>query len=337
MRNGILAGGNWIIDHVKLIEAWPQQDTLVSISSQVASNGGSPYNILKNLAKLGAGFPLEAAGLVGDDANGRAILDDCLAHRIDTTQLRVSAAAATSYTDVMTVQSTGRRTFFHQRGVNAHLDAGHFDFTQTRARFFHLGYLLLLDRLDALDGDRPRAVALLQRAQAAGLLTSVDCVSEASERFQAVILPALPHVDVLFANDYEAEKLSGVELRPNDRISRGAVERAGRALLARGVRAWVVIHFPEAVFACSAQGEAVWQPSVAVRPEEIAGSAGAGDALAAGVLFGLHENWPMARALRLGVCTAACSLSHPTCSEGIPDASACLHSGERLGYRSLPA
>ena len=168
-RSGIISGGNWIVDHVKLIDNWPPQDALASILSQSDGNGGSAYNLLKNLSRLGAGFPLEAIGLVGDDADGRAILADCAAHRIDPTQLRRANDVATSYTDVMTVRATGRRTFFHQRGANAKLAPAHFDFTATKAKWFHLGYLLLLDTLDSLGADgRPAAVEVLARARAAG-------------------------------------------------------------------------------------------------------------------------------------------------------------------------
>ena len=59
-----MAGGNWIVDHVKMIDRWPPQDALANIRSQFSSNGGSPYNVLKDLARLGASFPLEGVGLV---------------------------------------------------------------------------------------------------------------------------------------------------------------------------------------------------------------------------------------------------------------------------------
>lgn len=337
MRKGILAGGNWIIDHVKVVDAWPEQDTLVSILEQRSSNGGSPYNILKDLARLGATFPLEAVGLVGDDEDGRVIRADCQAHGIATDQLVVTAAAPTSYTDVMTVKGTGRRTFFHQRGANALLGVPHFDFSRTRTKHFHLGYLLLLDRLDQLDQGRPRAATVLAQARAAGLTTSIDCVSESSERFQSVILPALPEVDVLFANDYETEKLAGRALRrPGGLIDPSAVAQAAQALLAHGVRQWVVVHFPEAVFACGANGESVWQPSVRVPAAAIRGTAGAGDALAAGVLLGYLDGQPMAESLRLGVSAAAQSLTDPTCSEGIRSSADCLAAAVRMGFNSLP-
>ena len=251
-RNGILAGGNWIVDHVKLINTWPPQDALASILTQSDGNGGSAYNLLKNLSRLGAAFPLEAVGLIGDDADGRAIFADCAAHRITTAQLRTTREAATSYTDVMTVRDTARRTFFHQRGANALLAPAHFDFAVTHAKIFHLGYLLLLDALDTPGPDgRPAAAAVLARARAAGLITSVDCVSEAGPRFRTHVTPVLPEVDVLFANDYEAEQLTGLTLGRGPTLDRAAVEHAARALIALGVRAWAVVHFPEGVCACS--------------------------------------------------------------------------------------
>lgn len=336
MPRGIIAGGNWIRDSIKVVERWPRQDTLATILRQSGSNGGSPYNILVDLAHLGAEFPLAGIGLVGDDDNGRAIRSDCRAHGIDTRQLRVTPAAATSFTDVVTVQRTGRRTFFHQRGANALLDVGHFDFAGTQAKIFHLGYLLLLDRLDAMVDGWPASGEVLRRAKNAGLVTSVDCVSEGGDRFPRVVAPVLPWVDYLFANDFEAEKLAGISIRRRGRVVHSAVMAAAAKLLSAGVGAWVILHFPEAVFAASATGRKLWQPSVRVSPRHIAGAAGAGDALAAGVLFGVHEARPMEECLQLGVCAAAACITDVSCSAGIGRAETCLERGQRAGYRSLP-
>jgi sugar/nucleoside kinase (ribokinase family) len=334
-RSGIIAGGNWIIDHVKLIDGWPPQETLANIRSESWSNGGAPYNLLKDLARLGGSIPLAAIGLVGNDADGERILDDCRRHGIDTAQLRRTAEAPTSYSDVMTDAATGRRTFFHARGANALLGPEHFDFSATPARIFHLGYLLLLDRLDRLVNGWPCVGDVLRRASAAGLLTSIDCVSENSDRFQAVVRPVLPGVDVLFANDFETEKITGAALRsPADgSIRRPEVEAAARALADLGVRRWVVLHFPEGAYAVDPAGRGHWQPSLHVPPEAVRGTAGAGDAFASGVLHGLHEEWPIDRALRLGVCAAASSLSDPTCSAGVLPVDACLRLPAAYGWR----
>jgi hypothetical protein len=49
-RKGILAAGNFIVNHVKIMDDYPQQDMLASIVSESQSNGGGPYNVLKCLA-----------------------------------------------------------------------------------------------------------------------------------------------------------------------------------------------------------------------------------------------------------------------------------------------
>jgi len=335
-RSGIMAGGNWIVDHVKMIDRWPPQDALANITSQFSSNGGSPYNVLKDIARLGAAFPLEAVGLVGDDEAGRFIRGDCARHRIDTTQLRNSTRTPTSYTDVMTEQGTGRRTFFHCRGANAELAPEHFDFTRSRARLFHLGYLLLLDRLDQPSATAATAaVDVLRAARAAGMKTAADVVSENSDRFARVVRPALPELDYLFVNEFEIAQVTGITTTRAGVVDPAAVARAAAEMIRGGVREWVFVHFPAAVVACGADGEVVWQPSLRVPPEFIKGAAGAGDAFASGVLLGLHESWPISDALKLGVCAAAASLGHPTCSEGVGSHADCLALAERFGFNSL--
>jgi sugar/nucleoside kinase (ribokinase family) len=337
MRSGILAAGNWIRDHVKTIDAWPAPDGLANILDRSEGNGGGPYNVLKDLSKLRAPFPLAGIGLVGDDADGRAIVDDCRASGIDASRIRVTAGLSTSYTDVMAVRESGRRTFFHSRGANAMLGPEHFDFRGSRDRIFYLGYLLLLDRLDAPGADgRPEAREILRRAGAAGLVTALDLVSAAAGRFRATVEPVLPEVDVLFANDYEAEQIAGIPVGRGPSLDRRAVEQAARSLVGFGVRRWAVVHFPEGACACSGSGEIVWRDAVRMATGAIAGTVGAGDALAAGVLFGMHEGWNMERALELGSCAAAASLLDPSCSGGIRPMEECLAFGRSQGTAASP-
>ena len=335
-RNGVLAGGNWIVDRPKIIDVYPTQDTLANILQETSSNGGSPYNLLLDLARLQAPFPLEAVGLVGEDEAGEFIRADCRAHGIDTRQLHACKDAPTSYTDVMTVQSTGRRTFFHQRGANAFLDATHFDFSQSGARIFHLGYLLLLDRFDQPDPQHgTAAAALLTRAQAAGFKTSVDVVSEDSDRFAQIVGPALRHCDYCVLNEFEAERTTGIPIVHGGEVDLAAAREAARELLKAGVDEWVVIHFPAGAIAARANGHELAQGSVKLPQAHIAGTVGAGDAFAAGVLLGLHQQTPMEIALQYGVCAAAASLTDATSSAGVKSLSECLRYGEQFGFRQL--
>jgi sugar/nucleoside kinase (ribokinase family) len=336
LRRGILAGGNWIIDRVKLIDVYPQPEQLANITGEFIGTGGGPYNVLLDLAQSGAKFPLAGAGLVGKDSAGAGILADCRRRKIDTNFLTQTAQAPTSYTDVMTERATGRRTFFHARGANAHWDGRALNFKKTKARIFHLGYLLVLDALDVPDEKfGTRAGRLLAAAQAAGLKTSVDVVSEDSDRFTTLVRPALKHVDYCILNEIEAGKTAGFKLRTVDgRIDPVALRHAAGALLQQGVRELVVIHFPEGALARNRRGEDVWQASLKLPAKYIVGTAGAGDAFCAGVLWGLHEGWELQRTLLAGVCVAAASLSDPTCTAGVKSLSHSLALAKKFGFQS---
>lgn len=334
-RLGLLAGGNWIIDQVKMIDVYPQPEQLANIRSQSEGTGGAPFNVLVGLARSRAPFPLMAAGLVGRDALGEQILKTCRQYKIDARYIDSTGNAPTSYTDVMTEVGHGRRTFFHARGANALWDAEDLDFRKIPARIFHLGYLLLLDELDKADAKfGTKAARLLARAQAAGVRTSVDVVSEDSDRFAKIVNPALKHVDYCILNEIEAGKTAGFKIRePGGRLDTVALRHAAGSLLQQGVRELVVIHFPEGAFARTRRGDDFWQRSLKLPARYIAGTAGAGDAFCGGVLYGLHEGWDLPRCLLTGVCMAAASLADATCTSGIGPIDTSLALAKKFGFR----
>jgi sugar/nucleoside kinase (ribokinase family) len=332
---GLMAAGNWIIDLVKMIDVYPQPEQLANIRSQSQGTGGAPYNVLIDLAKAGAPFPLFAAGMVGKDALGEEIRANCREHKIDVRHLTVTPQAPTSYTDVMTELGGGRRTFFHARGANALWHGADLDFARIKARIFHLGYLLLLDALDEPDSRYgTKAAKLLAGAQAAGIKTSVDVVSEDSDRFARIVNPALKHVDYCILNEIEAGKTTGFQVRSSDgKLDTVALRHAAGALLQQGVKELVVVHFVEGAFARTRKGEDFWQSSLKLPPGYIAGTAGAGDAFCAGVLWGLHEGWDLQRALLTGVCIAAASLANATCTDGVKSLASCLALARKFGFK----
>jgi sugar/nucleoside kinase (ribokinase family) len=337
-RSGILAGGNWIVDQVKMVDCWPARETLANISSQSEGAGGSPYNVVLNLRKMGAKFPLAGAGLVGKDAFGDYILADLKKHEVDAREIKVTPKAPTSYTDVMTEKDTGRRTFFHCRGANALWGGKGLDIKKSKARIFHLGYLLLLDALDAPTFKKhgTRGAALLAEAQKAGMKTSIDCVSEDSDRFAKIMTPALAHTDYCILNEFEAGRTTGFKVRrDNDELDTVALRHAAGALLQLGVSELVVIHFPEGGFARTRDGQDFWQSSLKLPQKYIKGAAGAGDAFCSGVLYGLHEGWDIQRSLYTAVCASAANLSHPTCTGGMKSLRSILALGEK--YKPRPA
>jgi sugar/nucleoside kinase (ribokinase family) len=303
-RHGITAAGNWIVDRVKTIDAWPQEERLADILGESRAGGGGAHNVIIDLALMNAPFPLRGIGVVGNDEDGKWLLAEASRRGVDITGIRTSKEQPTSFTDVMTVKSTGRRTFFHNRGANRLLEDG--DIDPGNSKILHLAYLLLLDRID------PVAARVLQRVRATGVKTSLDLVSAEKARFAEVVLPALDHVDYLILNEIEAGECSGVQIRRADgTFDRDALARSARKLHRDNL---VVIHLPEGAFAISREGE-FWAASKPV--PNVVSALGAGDAFCAGMLFGLHEEWPLPKTVDLGHRAAGACLSHETTTGGL--------------------
>lgn len=329
-RQGILAAGNFIVDQVKIVDVYPEQDTLANILSESKSNGGGPYNVLKDLSSMQVDYPLEACGLIGDDDYGRWILEDCQACRIDTTQLHTTTERSTSYTDAMSVYGTGRRTFFHQRGANSLFDVEHLDFSKTNARVLHLGYLTLLDALDSFGRDgQTHAANALQNAKEHGLMTCVDMVSGEHPRFREIALSAFPYTDHFVINELEASHILETSL---DAANASTLLKAAQDLIDLGVQKTVTIHTQHGAVSASKIGETFIQPSLNLPEDFSKGATGAGDAFAAGLLHGIHEDLPTSESLQLAVCTAATSLTDPTPSKGLAPISECLELALEFGF-----
>ncbi len=312
-RSGVATAGNWIVDRIKTIDQWPEQDTLALVLAESRAGGGGAYNVLVDLAQMGVEYPLFAIGCVGDDGDGRYIAEDLAPRGIDTRWLQTIAGTPTSYTEVMAVAETGRRTFFHHYGANAAFGPEHLPFDQLPARVLHLAYLLLLRRLDEVGADGVSVGArVLQDAATVGLRTSLDLVSAQPERARAVVRPALPFVDQLVINELEAGALTGRRLE-----SLGALRDAARELLEAGVRQRVIIHLAQGGYGATADGAEHWQPSLRLPDGFVVGAVGAGDAFAAGCVHALHEGWDLERSLRTAVATATACLRHPTTTGGV--------------------
>ena len=168
-RSGIIAGGNFILDLTRVIDKYPDEDTLSNIISTETSNGGAAYNVLKDLALMGVAFPLSGIGMIGDDDAGQRIINDCKSLGINSDRILKTSKAGTSFTDVILSVDSGKRTFFHYRGANALLAPGHFSFNEGQAKIFHFGYPLLLDSLDIIDSNnRTGASYVLEKAREKG-------------------------------------------------------------------------------------------------------------------------------------------------------------------------
>ena len=318
-RQGICVAGNLIVDIGYPVSAYPSPGQLVTILEDKSMTvGGLAVSVGIDLARLDDALPIRILGCMGDDTEGRLIQEAFAQYpNIDASDVRISGQ--TSYTLVMNDASTKERTFFQFRGANAAFDGMNLPWERIKAKIFHAGYILLMDGLDEEDEKYgTRMARLLREAKAQGLLTSVDVVSEASDRFKTIVPPALKYTDYCIINEYEAGKTSGIPLRDEDgKLLEEKIPLVLEKLKALGVSRWAVIHAPEGAWGLDERGEFVSLPSLKLPAGYVKGTTGAGDAFCSGVLYGAHQEMPLIEALRLGTATAAAALGAPDANSGV--------------------
>lgn len=319
MKKGICVAGNLIVDITYPIERWPRESELTTVTEGITrSVGGAVCNDIVDLAKLDPELPLEALGVIGKDSEGDFILEELGKHpNIDLSKLKF--AGKTSFTAVMSNNESKARTFFQYRGANALFDESCIDWDGLNAEIFHIGYILLLDALDAEDPVYGTKMAkLLAKAQEKGLKTSIDVVSESGNRFKKIVSPALKYTDYCVINELEAQQITGVLLRDEEgKLYEENMKSALEAIKALGVSTWAVIHCPEGAYALDEKNEYFDTPSLPMPKKDIMGTVGAGDAFCSGVLYGAWRKWSLRESIRLANCCAVAALSQRGATEGL--------------------
>ena len=312
MGERITLAGNIIVDNVKTIAAWPEKGMLVPITAMKRSPGGAGPNSGIDLKILDPSVEVAAVGKVGADDAGDFVTAFMGERGLDVSGVRRVEGVPTSFTDVMTLAETGERTFFNMHGADSRLVPDDIDPAELGgSRIFHLGYLLLLDGLDAEDAEYgTKAARLLAKVQAAGVKTSLDIVSEQSDRFARIVRPALKHCDYVVINEVEGACATGLpSAGPDGNASADCLRRICEAMFGLGVKEQVVVHCPELSVSLDRAGRFVALPSLELPKGWIKGSVGAGDAFCAGMLYSLLKGMSAEEGMRLASCTAAMNLA----------------------------
>jgi sugar/nucleoside kinase (ribokinase family) len=336
-RRGVLSAGTFCVDFNKSIARWPEEDTSNEVFAIDRQGGGAGFNMALDLKRLDPELPVEAMGVVGDDDLGRFLFAECDARGVNRTALRAAPGGSTMSVDAFNVEANGRRTHFYHQGVAAEMTPDDFDFSSTNAKILHLGLPGAHKVMDLpWRGEANGWVAVLRKARAVGLSANLELMTTRAERLADLGRPCLPHLDCLIVNDYEIGALAGRETRRADgSTDPAAVGRAIGDVLALGAMRWAAAHFPEGAIVGTRDGSRVALGSVALPAGSVVGANGAGDAFAAGVLHGLHEQWLMDECLQLGHACAAASMRAVSTTAGVGTVSECLALAKQWGFRPL--
>ena len=232
--------------------------------------GGQAVNVAAGFAA--AGVRTGYAGVVGTDRAGRRIVDELDRRGIDVSAVEIIPGT----TGVTTIASEGgeRRFIAEEYGVSA-------PYTMSRAAASLLREVRLAYAARVVDLG---AVAAELRS---GAMLALDISTEEGDDAM------LGYVDILFASAPGAPMAAALR-RARELLGRGP----RMVVVTRGSEGAVVIERGRAPVPCpAAEGEVV-------------DTLGAGDALAAGFLAGRLAGATIARALELGMASAAVACSH---------------------------
>lgn len=299
----VLSVGLAVVDVMgKAIDEVPEWSHLGTFDHIEHHIGGCAINTGVDLVKLGCKVAVGAC--IGRDGAGAFIRSGLEKEGADTAGLVEVDESSTSYTFVM-IGSDGRRRYLHHVGANARLTDGHIaDALLERARILHVGGSFLMP---AFDGEA--TARLLARAQAKGVLTSLDTAFNPNVDARALIEPCLPHLDIFIPSIEEAEAITGesdpeVILDKLGKLSGHPIAILGIKLGSEGCL-------------IRAEGQTHKLPVYKV---EVIDASGAGDAFMAGFLYGTLKEWSIEERMQFGNATAAHAIGAIGCSTGIKPA-----------------
>ncbi len=256
-----------------------QVETLVDDGVLTVGSSGAIFAC--GAARLG--LATAYAGLVGDDAGGRFMLDELRRRGVDVAACRVEPGQRTGLTVVLAAaEDRAILTFPGAMSALRGEDVG--DELLRRARHLHVSSPHLQPRL------REGLAALFGRARAAGLSTSLDPGWDPGGDWGEGLEAALELTDVFLPNAEEACRFAGA-----------ADPEAALAELAAGGATVVVKLGAAGAIAAGPEGRA----RVAAPAVTTVDATGAGDSFAAGFLRGRRDGLPLERCLRLAVACGA--------------------------------
>lgn len=316
-RSGITVAGTLIADVFHEIDSYPQSGYLTKVWGKSFGIGGSG-NLTIDLAKLDKNLKVKVCAIVGEDENGEKLLSALKKYpNIDTNDITVYGES--SCTLVMNAADTKQRTFFHIPGANDVFCEDFINWDSIYTKIFHLEYLLLMKKVDEADAEfGTHGARILKNARERGMITSIDMVSENSDRVKNVVIPSLRYTDICCINELEAEAVTGVNLSKDGCFTYENCLEAARIVKEFGVSKWVVIHAKKCGFGYDCEkDELICVERLPLPDSHIKGTTGAGDAYCSGILYGAHQDMTLEESMRLARACAACSLTENNGTDGM--------------------
>jgi len=282
----------------KTVDKLPATGKLELIEQLELHLGGCASNAAVDLEKIG--IKTAVIGRVGDDGFGSFVVNEMEKNGVDVKGVIKSKNSRTS-ASVVSVHSSGERSFLHQIGANADFSVNDVNFSiiQDSKILFIAGTLLM----PSFDGE-PSA-ELLKRAQDAGITTVMDTAWDSTGKWMKLIAPCLPYLDYFIPSYEEAEMIAG----KND------PEDIADVFLKAGVKNVVIKLGSKGCLFKTADG--IKEFIDAFKGITAVDTTGAGDSFAAGFIAGLTKGWSITECCKFANAVGAHCVMRVGATSGI--------------------
>jgi len=299
------------IDHIYRVERILDDGEAV-VNESISSPGGSAANTIYGLAKLrvSTGF----IGTIGDDTEGKILVQDFQKVGVDISQIKVKPKAKTGSVLCLS-DKLGKRSLYVVPGANNLLTIDDLDLSYiNRARLLHLSSF-------ADDRQFKISAKLIDRLDLSVKLSFTPGALYAAKGLKA-LAPILGRTYVLFINQNELWQLTGEEviagaescLRQGCQIVAVTLGKGTRLELGSGVSHKKVT---ATCYIKYAEGEYIVESNSQNIGAEV-DTTGAGDAFATGFIYGLLKGKGLEECGRLGDIVARFSITKLGTRQGFP-------------------
>ena len=291
--NDILGLGGVTIDQIGVVDHIPARDEVIRLLEYRSAQGGMVATALTAAARLGGQSAF--LGAVGDDANGRLILDGFASSGVKSEAVRVVTGGISAFSFILVEKSSGLRTIIHEPGVQKRAALPRPipdpDTLLSGVGFLHLDGFWMED-----------AVVLARAARRSGVVITLD-VGQNQRDPKIEQLLALAHYvipSLAFTRRFTGGK---------------GMEEAAEILLGYGARAVIQTLGERGAYVVEANGGTF---SVPAFPVDVVDTTGAGDSFHGGFLFALSRGWELKQATVFASAVAALKCTAPGGQSGLP-------------------
>lgn len=254
--------GGATVDHLCVVEQFPEKDTKVIPIKSSVQGGGQAANAIACLARLGAQTAM--IGTVGSGAIGQFAIDSLKEEGVETGCMVAQKDKAPALSSIIIEKETGSRTIIADRGEVK-------DFIICEQNFD----IIKNSRIVHSDAHFPEQnLKLVQFARENGVKVCIDSEphtphSEDFSKYADYLIVSRKFVEAKFGNDYEKALFSFIETGAE--IAIVTLGKYGACGLVKGDKMCTSI------------------PSFDVK--EVVDTTGAGDVFHGAFLYGLLQNW----------------------------------------------